>query len=95
MNKPTGHAIDGYIQLDPNRPSPDEALVLPARVKVWAVVGQWRAVNGDIERVARGYDLPTDAVRATLAYYDRHRTLIDNRLDANVTPAARGIISTA
>ena len=81
--------IDQYIQCDPSRPTPDEAILLPSRVKVWAVIGHLRSVDGDVPRVAKGYDVPEDAVRAAAAYYDQYRTLIDNRLERNVTPAAR------
>lgn len=80
--------IHRHIRMDPHRPTPDEATVLPNYVKVWAIMGQLRAVDGDVGRVARGYDVTEDAVRAAMAYYDQHAAVIDNRLDANVTPAA-------
>ena len=62
---------------------------MPSGVKVWAIIGHLRSVDGDVGRVAKGYDVPEDAVRAAMAYYQQHRTLIDNRLEANVTPRAR------
>ncbi|MGH2584218.1 MAG: hypothetical protein ACRDJE_04830 [Dehalococcoidia bacterium] len=89
MAQHTQKLIRRYIRMDPYRPTPDEAVVLPSSVKVWAIVGQLRAVNGDIGRVARGYDVTEDGVRAAIAYYDHHAAVIDNRLDANVTPVVR------
>ena len=36
-----------------------------------------------IRAIAEGYEIPADAVRAALAYYDRHRAVIDARLLLN------------
>ena len=52
-------------------------------VPVWALLGYYRAVNGDLSRVATDYDLPEDAVRAALAHYRRHQKELDARLLAN------------
>lgn len=90
-NEQSNRLIDTYIRLDADRPTPDEAVVLPSNVKVWAIIGQLRAEDGDVGHVAWGYDVPTDAVRAAQAYYACHAALIDNRLEANVTPAARRV----
>ena len=89
MDEHTRQLIDQYIQLDPDRPTPDEALVLPSAVKVWTVIGDLHTTDGDIARTAWGYDVPEDAVRAAIAYYEQYGLLIDNRLERNVSPAAR------
>ena len=94
MDEHTRQLIDQYIQLDPDRPTPDEALLLPSAVKVWAVIGDLRTTDNDIGRTAWGYDVPEDAVRAAMAYYEQHRILIDNHLERNITPAARRASST-
>jgi hypothetical protein len=41
------------------------------------------ATRGDVGRVARGYELPEEAVRAVIAYYRRHQAAIDARINAN------------
>jgi uncharacterized protein (DUF433 family) len=50
---------------------------------VWALIGYLRAVGGDIDRVASDYEIPREAVEAALAYYERHKALIDARLLLN------------
>jgi uncharacterized protein (DUF433 family) len=80
--------IAAHIEQHPRRPGLDEARLIGFCVPVWALVGYSFAVNGDIERIAADYDVPVDAVAAALAYYRRHRALIDARLAANATPIA-------
>lgn len=75
--------IRDWIEPHPHRPGPAEARLRRAGVSVWALVGYWRAVRGDVARVAYDYRLPTEAVQAALAYYQRHQAAIDARLEAN------------
>jgi uncharacterized protein (DUF433 family) len=37
----------------------------------------------EVDEVARDYDLPAEAVAAALAYYQRHKAELDERLTAN------------
>lgn len=76
--------IEQYIEPNPNRPGLGEARVARFGVSVWALVAYLEAVNGDISRVAEDYALPREAVEAALAYYRRHRNLIDARISASV-----------
>lgn len=62
---------------------PGEARLSTYGVSVWALVGYWRAVKGDVDQVARDYALPPDAVQAALAYYEWHREAIDAVLASN------------
>ena len=39
-------------------------------------------------QVAKDYELPVDAVRAAVAYYERNREAIDARLAQNATTIA-------
>jgi uncharacterized protein (DUF433 family) len=76
--------IERYIEPDPHRP--DDARLREHGVSVWTLVGYWRDVAGeDVERVAEDYEVPVDAVRAALAFYENNRTLIDARLALNTT----------
>lgn len=75
--------IDKYIELNPNRPGRAEARVVGYAVPVWALVGYLEAVDGDVAQAAHDYRLPEEAVEAAVAYYRRHKTLIDARLEAN------------
>ncbi len=72
--------IEKYIE---PAADPGEARLYSYGVSVWALVGYWRAVKGDVDQVARDYALPPDAVQAALAYYERHREAIDAVLASN------------
>lgn len=74
--------IARYLELNPRRPGRDRAQVKGAGVEVWALIAYYQGgAEGDVEEVARAYDIPVEAVQAALAYYDRERRLIDARLD--------------
>lgn len=75
--------IDRWIELDRRRPGPDEARLHQYGVHVWALVGHFQAIGGDAAQVARDYHVPVEAVEAALAYYQKHKCLIDARLAAN------------
>lgn len=85
MDKQALDLIEQYIERDPHRPTPEEALVKPSLVKLWAVIGHLQSLDGDVGRTARGYDLPEAAVRAVMAYYEIYHELIDNRLKRNAS----------
>lgn len=73
--------IARYIEFNPRRPGRDRAQVKEAGVEVWALVAYYQGgAAGDVGEVARAYDIPIDAVRAALAYYDREQDLVDARL---------------
>ncbi len=75
--------VAAYIEQDPNHPGKDEARLKTYGVSVWAIIGKWKAANGDLAEVAAEYDVPTEAVEAAVAYYERYKASIDNRLAAN------------
>lgn len=78
--------INRWIEPNPHKRRVDEAWLVECAVPVWAIVGHWRAVGGDVWQVADDYEVPTEAVEAALAYYRRHRALIDARIEANALP---------
>lgn len=73
-----------YIELNPDSPSPADARLRTYGISVWAIIGYLEAVHDDLARVAADYDIPLDAVRAALAYYRRHKAVIDARRGADV-----------
>ncbi len=75
--------VAAYIEQNPDRPGKDEARLKTYGVSVWAIIGYWKT-TGNIAETAAGYDVPIEAVEAALVYYDRHRELIDARLDVNL-----------
>jgi uncharacterized protein (DUF433 family) len=75
--------IDRFINSDPPGGCAD-ARVIGYGVPVWALVGDWLANGRDIDVVASGYQLPRETVQAALAFYERHRDVIDARMQANV-----------
>jgi uncharacterized protein (DUF433 family) len=86
----SGEASDGdddliatHIEIQPHRPDPEEARVVGHGYPVWILVDALVAADHDLARVARDYELPEEAVRAAVAFYDRHRAAIDARIRAN------------
>lgn len=75
--------VAAYIEQNPNHLGKDEARLKNYGVSVWAIIGYWKASNGDISGTAAGYDVPIEAVEAAVAYYERYKVIIDNRLAAN------------
>src|SRR5438094_6166947 len=74
--------IDKYIEPDPHRP--DDARLRKYGVSIWTLIGYWRdVVDRNVEQVAEDYEIPVEAVRAALAFYEQHRKLIDARLALN------------
>ncbi len=77
--------IEQYIELNPHKPWLAEARLKDYGIAVWALVGYLLAVEGNVDRVAADYEIPRKAVDVALAYYHRHRALIDARIAANST----------
>jgi hypothetical protein len=79
----TKDLIRRYIKPDPRRGGFDEARVEPSGVKIWAVICSLQPDLSNIHEVMEGYDLPREAVEASIAYYGFHKEVIDNRISAN------------
>ena len=75
--------IARYIEQNPHYPSLDAARLRKYGVSVWSIIAHLHAVGGDVAHVAADYGLPCEAVEAALAYYRRHKDLIDARIAAN------------
>jgi hypothetical protein len=86
--------IDQYIELDPQRPTPDEAILKGTYpIKVWAIVGHYLYTVGEkAHQVAEDYGVPEEAVHAALAWYKRYESLIDNRLSRDLNPPSRAVL---
>jgi uncharacterized protein (DUF433 family) len=83
--------IERYVDPDTGRYAHGraDARLRGSGTPVWALVGHLRAVVGEqadhptpaaIGQLAEDYALPREAVEAVLAYYRRHKALIDARL---------------
>ena len=75
--------ITDYVELNPDKPGFDQARLKEFGVAIWALVAYYQVVNGDLNQVAHDYEIPCEQVKAALAYYKRHRTLIDARVAIN------------
>jgi uncharacterized protein (DUF433 family) len=71
------HLVRKYIE---PAASPADAWISGYGVDIWALIAYLRVVDGDIDQVAKAYDLPREAVEAALAYYSQHEKVIDARL---------------
>lgn len=75
--------IRTHVTSNPNKPGIAEAWIHPEHVSVWAIVSYLEAVHGDLEQAAHDYDLPLDAVKAAVAYFSRHQSVIAAHIEAN------------
>jgi len=75
--------IEKHILWDSDWSTADEARVKGYGMNVWVLVGQWQMENGDISEVAKAYAVPDEVVEAALAFYRRHKKVIDARLTLN------------
>ena len=75
--------IKRYVEPNPHRPGVEDARLVHYGVPVWALVGHYHAVGRDAAQVAEDYELPRAAVDAALAYYSKHKAVIDARIAAN------------
>ena len=76
--------IDQYIEPNPYHPGIADARLRGYGVSVRALIAYDEAVHHDVDRVARDYRLPREAVEAALAYYRQHQDVIDARRAADV-----------
>ena len=75
--------ISRYIEPNPNKPWLSEAWLIDSSIPVWALIGALPAVDGDLTKLAASYDVPLEAVEAAMAFYRRHKCVIDARLEEN------------
>jgi uncharacterized protein (DUF433 family) len=59
------------------------ATVIKTGVSVTALIDCLRSVDWDIDKTAHAYSLSVEAVEAAVAYYERHRDVIDARITLN------------
>jgi uncharacterized protein (DUF433 family) len=71
--------IARYIEENPYKPGRANARLIDYGIAVWALVGALEAANGNIAEVAADYELPPDAINAAIAFYQRHKAIIDDR----------------
>jgi uncharacterized protein (DUF433 family) len=55
----------------------DEPVIQDTRVPVRSIVIASEEYAGDVARIAHSFSIDVNAVRAALAYYEKHRTEID------------------
>ena len=79
----TDALIERYVGPHPTHPGLDEYWLKEPGVPVWAIIGAYQAEGGNADEVAAAYHLSREHVAAALAYYHRHRALIENRLAQN------------
>lgn len=65
---------------------PHQARIKDHGTPVWALVGALPAYSFDGRAVATSYELPWEAFEAAMAFYQRHKAIIDARVLLNSTP---------
>jgi hypothetical protein len=90
--------LAAMVVQDPIRPGLERGRLADYEIPVWAIIGhlqaQARADIGErvdqsaIAQTALDYHVPERAVMAAIAYYRRHRILIDGLLARNAAAAS-------
>lgn len=75
--------IERWIDPESRRYGRAEARLKQYGVSVWVLMSYWYYGQGDIDRAAKEYHLPREAVEAALAYYRQHQKYIDARILLN------------
>jgi uncharacterized protein (DUF433 family) len=60
-----------------------DAWLRDSRVSIWAIVTYLNMYSGDVDEVARIYDLSQEEMDAALAYYRRYKQYVDARILLN------------
>jgi len=81
--------IAEWIEEDPYHPGPANVRIKDYGNHVWALAGDLPLYGGDLQAQADDCELPVEAVAAAVAYYSRHREVIDARIAANWPVRAR------
>ena len=71
------------METGPAYRTPDRARVAGHGVSVTALITRLRLEDGDANEVARAYRLPDEAIAGAIAYYERHRAVIDAAITLN------------
>jgi uncharacterized protein (DUF433 family) len=79
----TDALITDRIESDPARAGIAEARLRESAAPIWTLVAYWKATGENDAQVARDYQIAPADVAAALAYYRRHKALIDERIQAN------------
>jgi uncharacterized protein (DUF433 family) len=75
--------IATYLEPSSRRRGLAETWLKESTVPVWALIGHLPAVDYDITRLADEYDISLAEAEAALAFYERHKAVIDARIAAN------------
>jgi uncharacterized protein (DUF433 family) len=76
-----------YIEENPFKPGVANARLVESGMAIWAFAGALEAARNDPECIARDYELSREQVDAAIAYYQRHKEVIDDRRVANRSTA--------
>lgn len=75
--------IEKYIYASPRRGGLANVVVEPYVISVWALIGAMTLGGATAEEVVRDYRITDEAMQAALAFYRRHKEVIDARIDEN------------
>lgn len=71
--------IDRWIEAHNQKPGYAESVVVDNGTSVWVVIHDWLS-DGDLARVRDNWSLTQEALDAVIAYYQRHKQVIDARI---------------
>lgn len=73
--------IGQYIE--PDAVAPERAYLRDSGGHVWALIEHLQKVDPDPRKLAEEFDVPYEAVKAALAYYQLHKARIDAKILLN------------
>lgn len=75
--------IARHVEPHPYKPGRAEWRLKERGVPVWAIIGALTPTGDNADQVADDYGISREAMAAARAYYERHKALIDARLELN------------
>lgn len=75
--------ISRHVVLPDNSRDPTDARVMPAGYSVWILIDALNAAGGKLDAAAEEYAIDVEVMRAAVAYYSRHRAVIDAKIIVN------------
>jgi hypothetical protein len=83
-------SLEAMVVQDPIRPGLERGRLAGYEIPVWAIIAHFQGLNNGpinetvdptvVRQIAFDYHIPETAVQPALAYYRRHRALIDTFL---------------
>ncbi len=76
--------IERYMEENRHKPSRANYRLVESGTPIWVFIARYETANGDVAQLAEIYDISHEQIAAALAYYMRHKEIVDDRRMANM-----------